>query len=516
MAEKSEGKRIKISGGARRAAEKMTREKKILIVGGGVAGLTCGILLCRAGVRCEIYEKNLSPGGNLTGWAREGVYIDNCIHWLTGTREGTALYKLWEECGALGGSVRILRRRSLYTSFGDTGYGFGRNSISFSRDLDRAEEQMIALSPADEGGVRRFFSAARAVRRAAGGYFPGGRLAEAISVLPYAKISLGELAAGFSHPLLRAAFTDFIPGAYNAAGLLLTYGNFAAGNADLPYDGSLAMAQRMAARFRSYGGILHPGAKVTEILLRDGEATGIRLSDGEEVSGDGVILTCDPTAIFGSLLPQESMPSPLAEMYRRPKAYPVWSALQCALTVRGGNLPFDGTVAFPIRPMRIAGGERTRLTLRAPGFRPPEGGGAPLIECLLPIGGEEARGWIRRRAEDPARYRAEKQEFAEAVAARTEEFFPSLAGRISPLDAWTPATYKRYFGAESGAFMSFALTGEDPRRTLLALAFADSDRRTTPRGLRRIRLAGQWMRLPGGLPSAAVSGKKAAEWAMKL
>ena len=37
--------------------------KKVVIVGGGIAGMTAGILLQKAGFTTEIFEKNAVPGG---------------------------------------------------------------------------------------------------------------------------------------------------------------------------------------------------------------------------------------------------------------------------------------------------------------------------------------------------------------------------------------------------------------------------------------------------------------------
>ena len=36
---------------------------KVVIVGGGIAGMTAGILLQKAGFTTEIFEKNAVPGG---------------------------------------------------------------------------------------------------------------------------------------------------------------------------------------------------------------------------------------------------------------------------------------------------------------------------------------------------------------------------------------------------------------------------------------------------------------------
>ena len=46
--------------------------KKVVICGGGIAGLTAGIYAQQAGFATEIYEKNALPGGECTGWARQG------------------------------------------------------------------------------------------------------------------------------------------------------------------------------------------------------------------------------------------------------------------------------------------------------------------------------------------------------------------------------------------------------------------------------------------------------------
>ena len=56
--------------------------KKVIIVGAGISGMTAGIILQNSGFETEIYEKNPIAGGELTGWKRDGVYIDNCINYL--------------------------------------------------------------------------------------------------------------------------------------------------------------------------------------------------------------------------------------------------------------------------------------------------------------------------------------------------------------------------------------------------------------------------------------------------
>lgn len=50
--------------------------KRVVMIGGGIAGLTAGILLQKAGCETEIFEKNTIAGGQCTGWKRQA-------HWET-------------------------------------------------------------------------------------------------------------------------------------------------------------------------------------------------------------------------------------------------------------------------------------------------------------------------------------------------------------------------------------------------------------------------------------------------
>ena len=63
--------------------------KKVVIIGAGIAGLTCGIYAQKNGFETEIYEQHTIPGGECTGWDRGGYHFDGCLHWLVGSKPGT-------------------------------------------------------------------------------------------------------------------------------------------------------------------------------------------------------------------------------------------------------------------------------------------------------------------------------------------------------------------------------------------------------------------------------------------
>ena len=75
--------------------------KKVVIIGGGISGMTTGIYLQLNGYDTLIVEKNAVPGGACTGWERSGCYIDGCIHWTTGVDPGSSYYDLRGDAGAI-------------------------------------------------------------------------------------------------------------------------------------------------------------------------------------------------------------------------------------------------------------------------------------------------------------------------------------------------------------------------------------------------------------------------------
>jgi phytoene dehydrogenase-like protein len=58
--------------------------RHVVIIGGGLAGLSAGCYALRNGFRTTIVEHNLALGGVCTAWQRGPYLIDGCIHWLTG------------------------------------------------------------------------------------------------------------------------------------------------------------------------------------------------------------------------------------------------------------------------------------------------------------------------------------------------------------------------------------------------------------------------------------------------
>ncbi len=460
--------------------------KTVGIIGGGVAGLTAGIYLRKQGIPCEIFEKNQTAGGNLTGWRREGCVIDNCLHWLTGTRAGTELYELWQEIGMLDKNTDIYRAPYFYMS------EFEGKQAALYASLTRARRELWRLSPADRREIDRFFDAAEIFKS----YYCHSEkmnfklLREAIR---YGCLSLSELSSRFQSPLLKRLFTDYIGGDYMVLGLLVPYAAFCAGNASLPSGGSPAAAERIAEKFVSLGGVLHTGCEVKRIVIGGREATGLLTVDGNYYPFDLLFCACDPAVIYGRLLVGSKPPRVLSE-----KTELRFSALHAAFSCDSSALPNFGTMVIDA-PLREFGQSRVvvREFSHEPAFSPK---GKRVIQCMILQNEVESQKWISF-SQNPNLYRHQKELAAGKMARALLLRFPAVTESLRLLDVWTPATYRRYFGAPSGSFMPWYMPA---RRLPLHMP-----RMVKP--YRNIYLVTQWEHSPGGLPGAAMAGKRAAE-----
>ena len=472
----------------------------LLILGGGVSGLSAGIYAQKLGHRAVICEKLSTPGGNLTGWRRDGFLIDNCIHWLTGTNPSSPLYELWEELGALGDNVPVYRPASLYTC------ERGGQTLSLFRDWNRVERDLLALSPVDKREIRRLSRAVRTLQDFSGvggtrknrGLSLGSLLSGGLPLLRDYRLSTGELAAKFRHPLIRAFLTDFLSSEISAMALLFVMAHFCAGNADLPLGGSLPMASRMAERFRALGGKLLYNKEAVAVTCADGRATEVRFSDGTTARGDEIVITTDPAAAFPTLLGMP-MTKAFAKRYRDPRLFR-FSAFHCAFACEIDALPFRGDYVLSLSPsLAFRLGSKT-LLLREFSHDPAVGpAGQTVLQAMIPCTEDAARRSIELR-KDTAAYLLRKRELAALVFEAITRKFPALEESTYCLDVWTPATYERYTGAEIGSFMSFLFGGGK-------MPAAVNGR--VP-GIENLTFCGQWQRAPGGLPVAAACGKAAA------
>lgn len=488
---------------------------KVLIIGGGVAGLAAGIYAQKAGLESTIYERHNIPGGLLSWWNRKGYLLDNCVHWLTGTNPQTDIYKVWEEVGVLGKDVRVIQPESFMQVELDG------ETLNVWHDLNRLRDDLLRISPKDKKNIEEFIGLLRIYKNVG---LVAHKPMEQLSVWEYAKLiwsmrkvgkvhriyskmSIGEYAERFHSPIIRKMLNVYFPKFYNVSSLFYVYAAFCNDNADLPQGGSKGMMERMVRRYESSGGKICTGWEAEQINIQEGHAYSVSFSNGETVEADYIISACDMFHTMAHLLPIEYTDSYMQEHFiDLPKKYPTYSSVNLYFAVDHVTKEVPCALALDIdglsinnRPVRIGFLKHFNYETT---FSPE---GKSILQVLLMQYEEDYDYWEQLRREDYQAYKAEKNIVATIVQKALEKRFAELQGHISLLDVATPVTNTRYCNVYKGAFMSFALTPQNEK-------IAHKGR---VRGVGNLYLAGQWLQAPGGLPNAVVTGKFAIQRLLK-
>lgn len=482
--------------------------KKVLIVGGGISGLTAGIYLQEAGFDTEIHEKNAVAGGQCTGWKREGYFIDNCIHWLTGTKEGSALNCLWHKIGALGDAVKLHEKEFFFSS------ELGGNRLTFWRDLERTRTEMLRLSPDDAVEINKLINYTKLAENMT---IPVDKPFDEMNILDFIKLGISmkemrkllkayggidtiELGNRFQHPLIQQALVDYMPPGHQAYAFLVSYATVTSGNGDVPAGGSLAMAMRISKKYQELGGVLCTNSPVKKVLMKDQKATGLLLSDGKEIAADYVVCACDTDYTYRKLLDKNYMPKSLKKLYENRKLYPVTSAFQIAFAVDEKFEELKGTRIFPCEELMIAHSKIHRMSTNYYDY---EEHFAPQGKTVLQtnfIQTEYDFTYWKDLYQSKEDYHRKKQELSAEIMKRLLTQYPFLQDKVHVIDIWTPMTYYHYCNSYCGSYMSFIVT-KKAKSTIVPGKM---------KGIDNLFLASQWQMGPGGLPTAAAMGKFAA------
>ncbi|MHB0875546.1 MAG: phytoene desaturase family protein [Anaerolineae bacterium] len=484
-------------------------DKTAIIIGAGIAGLSVGCYAQMNGYRTTIFEMHDKPGGLCTAWQRQGYTFDGCIHWLVGSGPGPSLHRGWLELGALQGK-RVINHDEFGRYEGDD----GRTFIWYT-NLNRLEQHMLDLSPADAAFTREMIAAARRLA-----HFTGGldkppelqtaweKLASTLKMVPMApafmkwgRMSTGAMADRFQDRLLRDAFHDFASGKMPAIFLLMTMGWLHGKSAGYPIGGSLEFARGIEKRYLGLGGEIRYRQRVDKVLVENDRAVGIRLADGSEHRADYVISAADGHTTIFDMLDGRYVDDKIKGYYRDLPRF--GAAVQVSLGVRYSfeDLPSSNTgLSFPIaEPIDVGGRSVTRLNVHPFHFdrtMAPEG--ATTVVVML---AGDYHHWKALRA-DPDRYAAEKQRIKDEVVAALDRHFPGLAAATEVSDVATPVTFERYTGNWEGDFEGWLPT---PKTITLRMS------KTLP-GLDCFYMVGQWVSPGGGLPSGLMSGREVAQY----
>lgn len=492
-------------------------QERIVIIGAGISGLAAGVYARKSGFDTVICEAQDHVGGECTGWERGGYRFDGCIHWLTGSKPGTDLYDIWQTCGALGDGVEVVNH-DYRVAFFD-----GDETYYLYDDPERLRGELKRLSPGDGDKIdelikftkafadmsmpaKKPFDLMGAADKLKLGlkYLPAGAAYKAGS-----KVTVEDYLSGFKSEKLKAMISAVVPMHYSVSALFATLGSIGGGDGGWPMGGSKALAERMKERYLSLGGELRLSTRVKNIEIKGDKATGVAVAGPggreEVIPADFCISAVDARLLLDKLLGGKYRDRFYEERYGDQKTYPLMTAVGVCLGVKADLSPLPHCSVFiPEKPFDAGGGSEKYIIFKHYCYDPSFcGESKSSVEVLFMNADYDY--WRALREKSDEEYRKEKRRFADDVIALLCARYPIFDGAVEVADVFTPLTYERCCGAYRGAFMSFPMTP----------GANGSNHPAAVEGIDNLYVAGQWIGLTGGLPTAAAAGKFAVQHILK-
>src|SRR5690348_10793196 len=115
----------------------MGESRKLLVIGGGIAGLCAAVYARRCGYEVELLEQHDGPGGLATSWARGAYRFETCLHWLLGSGPASPMYRQWCEL------FDIASLRFIYPEEFVRIEGPGGEALSIYTDVERMQNTLL-------------------------------------------------------------------------------------------------------------------------------------------------------------------------------------------------------------------------------------------------------------------------------------------------------------------------------------------------------------------------------------
>lgn len=497
--------------------DKSMKRERIVVVGGGIAGMVAASYLQRYGKDVLVLEQNHHTGGNMSGFRRGEYYFDG----------GDQSFE------SLGIVFPILKDLGIYDKLEWTKVRYRMVSNEFDFFIDSFEEVEDALAKAfpEEKGIKDLFKEVKRVCAFLDKYctphsFPAlndTSLSKLVSFLPYVPSLLKWLRFDYrekmcglvKNPSLRRWFTEI--GYYRMPFIFFAgFWNLWMKDYWYPVGGMQKLHDLLASEFTSAGGELKCHTRVTKIEVKGNKATGVWTEKGEFVPADKVIYAGDYKALVSGIMDPALFGAQKVKKIQDAKLTESLVAAYLGVDIPASTLQeqlkahhafwfpnYD--VVFPDEksPADVHKGMWSVVNFfgtENPGFAPP--GKSTLV--LQTYSSASWQNFWKNGSMDFHRteeYKAMKKQVGNELVDLAERFIPGLRSKITYFDVGTPLTINRFSLNAEGS------TGGWCYDDKVSLSFRSPflNRMRTP--VPNVFAAGHYAVWPGGVITAALSGR---------
>jgi len=491
-----------------------------IIIGAGMAGLTCALKLASEGKKVIVLERQPVPGGVGTSFKRKGFKFEASLHIVDALGPGEEVRKFLDEQG-VSPKIEFIE----LNEFGRVIYP--EHDFIVGNDFESLKAWCAANFPGEKKGIKRLFADIEQFSREFDHFMDSGLPAWFKLLLsPFFYRSIIETSCVTLEQYMRKRIKDeklrsiictiwsFIgpaPDELSAFYFLIVLRGYWGRKTAFIRGGFNKLFEAMVDMIKERGSEVRFNTPVKEISTYEGKRVrGVITEKGEEINSRVVISNANCidtlTRFVDSADIRGHYTRKLGPMQKSASAFILYLGLDVPAKAVGMD-----TSLLSINP-RYDHSESYRNCLSSrydgcsfavidysqldPGLAPP--GKSTL--CVMAL--DNFANWSGLSAHE---YERKKKEASGVVLAQLEKYLPGVTKHVEVMDAGTPKTMYRYGNLPEGAIYGFAHT----------VAQSGINRLSQETLVKGLFLCGAWTQPGCGVHGCFVSGDDAAQMALK-
>lgn len=437
-----------------------TVRQRVIIIGSGLGGLSCGVVLAKNGYEVTVLEQGTQIGGCLQCFTRGGARFETGMHFVGSAAPEQTLWWL----------MRYLELDDVRLDALDTqGYdvvGLAGERFCFANGREAFIDTLARQFPKERESLARYYDLVTSIANASPLHSLSPDNSDAVLGTEYQLRSVDEVIGEItSDPLLQKVLVGNLPLYAGERGKtpFATHAfimDFYNQSAFRFVGGSDTVAHSLANTIVRYGGRVLKRSKATRIVCDDTHATGVEINGEQMIEADIVISDAHPMRTLELLDTHLIRPAFRQRINAIPQTVGCFSVY---LKFRENSVPYMRHNYYGYNAGTPWDCEHYDDHSWPKGFlymhfcQQPQARFANTGVVLSYMQMADVERWSNtRQGRRGADYEAFKQEHADQLMSSLEQHFPGLRQNIETVYTSTPLTYRDYTGTEGGSMYGIA------------------------------------------------------------
>lgn len=438
-------------------------EFDVIIIGSGIAGLTCGALLSKRGYKVLVLEQHYQVGGYCSSFERKGFIFNTGVENVSGLWENGPINYLLKELELKEEELFVKNRMRFI---------FKGKEIN-ANNLEEFIKVLSEMFPEEKESICAFFYEAKKAyeecykeAKVYGTPLPAELIAKVFGekkLLDYPrehpnfynwlnktyKQKLDEYFSNDDLKTLLCALSGYVgtkPDKTPASSALTAVVSYYIHGGYFPRKGAQNFANVLKEVIESYGGKVLLRHKVDKILVEDRKVKGVKVID-KIFRSQIVVANANAKTTFLELVGEENLDKKFVEYIKSLKM-----SLSCFMVFLGVDMDLS---EYPTLIDNLDEGISIVINSNADPSLAPKGKASITILTGVSYYDFPERG--------TREYLEKKREYLEIIIKKSLKVIPNLNSHIIVKDAATPKTFERYTSMPEGAIYSFDQSTETKR-----------------------------------------------------